>query len=100
MKKFLWILLLLPALQLVGQPPRTYTIKDKKAIKTFEEALSQYDYREYENAITTLVNLVNSKPDFIEAQLMLAQIYGETGEIEKAIEPLKKVLALDEKFYR
>ena len=99
MKKFLWILLLLPALQLVGQPPRTYTIKDKKAIKTFEEALSQYDYREYENAITTLVNLVNSKPDFIEAQLMLAQIYGETGEIEKAIEPLKKVLALDEKFY-
>jgi outer membrane protein OmpA-like peptidoglycan-associated protein len=90
---------MLHGLLLDAQPPRDYTIKDKKAIKTFEEALSQYDYREYDNAVATLENLVKSKPDFIEAQLMLAQIYGETGETAKAIEPLKKVLALDEKFY-
>jgi len=35
MKKILFILFLLPALQLAAQPNRTYTIKDKKAIKVF-----------------------------------------------------------------
>jgi outer membrane protein OmpA-like peptidoglycan-associated protein len=99
MKKILLLLFLLPALTLVAQPNRTYTIKDKKAIKVFEEALLAYDKFDYETALSTIETLVKEKPDFIEAQLMLAQLYDETGDTEKAIEPLKKAIALDEKFY-
>lgn len=99
MKKLLLLLFLLPALQLVAQPNRTYTIKDKKAIKTFEEALAAYDAFDFEKAITTMETLVKEKSDFIEAQLMLAQLYDETGDTEKAIEPLKKAIAIDPTFY-
>lgn len=99
MKKIIFLLLLLPALQLVAQPNRTYTIKDKKAIKAFEEALDAYNQFDYESALSKMSALVIEKPDFIEAQLMLAQLYDETGETEKAIEPLKKAIAIDETFY-
>jgi outer membrane protein OmpA-like peptidoglycan-associated protein len=99
MKKLLWILLLLPALQLAAQPNRTYTIKDKKAIKAFEEALAVYDQFNYTAALDMMIKLTAEKPDFIEAQLMLAQLYDETGQTDKAIDPLKKAIALDEKFY-
>jgi outer membrane protein OmpA-like peptidoglycan-associated protein/tetratricopeptide (TPR) repeat protein len=99
MKKLLFLLFLLPALQLVAQPNRTYTIKDKKAIKTFEEALAAYDAFDYDKAVTTMETLAKEKPDFIEAQLMLAQLYDETGDTEKAIEPLKKAIAIDPTFY-
>lgn len=99
MKKLLWILLLLPALQLAAQPNRTYTIKDKKAIKAFEEALVVYDQFNYTQALDMMIKLTNEKPDFIEAQLMLAQLYDETGQTDKAIDPLKKAIQLDEQFY-
>ncbi len=99
MKKLLLLLLLLPAINLVAQPNRTYTIKDKKAIKSFEEALTAYDQFEFEKALEMLTAVVKEKPEFIEAQLMLAQLYDESGQTEKAIEPLKKAISIDEKFY-
>jgi outer membrane protein OmpA-like peptidoglycan-associated protein len=99
MKKLLWILLLLPALQLAAQPNRTYTIKDKKAIKAFEEALAVYDQFNYTQALDMMIKLTTEKPDFIEAQLMLAQLFDETGQTDKAIDPLKKAIQLDEQFY-
>ncbi|MFM7234941.1 MAG: OmpA family protein [Flavobacteriales bacterium] len=99
MKKLFALLLLLSAIQLVAQPNRTYTIKDKKAIKSFEEALASYDQFDYAKALEILEKLVVEKPDFIEAQLMLAQLYDDRGNTEKAIDPLKKALAINEQFY-
>jgi len=99
MKKLIIFLILLQTFDLYAQPNRTYTIKDKKAIKAFEEALAAYDRFEYQSALITLETLIKEKPDFIEAQLMLAQLYDETGATENAIEPLKKALALNEQFY-
>ena len=87
------------ALQVCAQPRQTYTIKDKKAIKQYEEALATYQLQELQKAKLQLEALVKEKPDFIEAQFMLAQVYDETGETSKAIEPLKAALAIDEKFY-
>ena len=98
MHKILCSLFLLFSLSLFAQPNRTYTIKDKKAIKTFEEALEAYNQFDYEKALSTMESLTQSKPDFIEAQLMLAQLYDEMGHTEKAIDPLKKALAIDERF--
>jgi outer membrane protein OmpA-like peptidoglycan-associated protein len=99
MRKLLVFLFLLISIPVFSQPNRTYTIKDKKAIKAFEEALDAYNQFDYEKALTAMEALVNNKPDFIEAQLMLAQLYDETGDTEKAIDPLKKALALDERYY-
>lgn len=87
------------AVQASAQPRQTYTIKDKKAIKQYEEALATYQAQELQKAKLQLEALVKEKPDFIEAQFMLAQVYDETGATSKAIEPLKAALAIDEKFY-
>ena len=99
MRKLLVFLFLLISIPVFSQPNRTYTIKDKKAIKAFEEALDAYNQFDYEKALAAMEALVSNKPDFIEAQLMLAQLYDETGDTEKAIDPLKKALALDERYY-
>jgi outer membrane protein OmpA-like peptidoglycan-associated protein len=97
MHKILCSLFLLFSLSLFAQPNRTYTIKDKKAIKKLNEAEDAYNQHDDEKALATLESLVQSKPDFMEAQLMLAQLYYELGDSEKAIEPLKKALAIDER---
>jgi outer membrane protein OmpA-like peptidoglycan-associated protein/Tfp pilus assembly protein PilF len=97
MHKILFSLFLLFSLSLFAQPNRTYTIKDKKAIKKLNEAEDAYNQFEDEKALAILENLVKSKPDFMEAQYKLARIYFDKGDKEKAIAPFKKALAIDER---
>lgn len=82
-----------------AQPKPNYSIKDKKAIKQYEDALDSYQIHELATTQMKLEALVKEKPEFIEAQFMLAQVYDETGRTEMAIAPLKAALAIDEKFY-
>ena len=100
MRSFLSLLLFCSiATAAFAQPNKTYSIKDKKAIKQYEEALADYQMHDLVGTQLKMEALVKSKPDFIEAQFMLAQVYDEQGHTEKAIEPLKAALALDEAFY-
>jgi outer membrane protein OmpA-like peptidoglycan-associated protein/tetratricopeptide (TPR) repeat protein len=100
MKHTLTFIFLISLIQTAcSQPNKTYSIKDRKAIKQYEEALSAYQMMDLANTRLQLEALVKEKPDFIEAQFMLAQVYDETGNTELAIAPLKAALAIDEKFY-
>ena len=76
-----------------------YTISSKKAIKQFEEALAAYDLRDYEGAIQGLKNAVETEPKFIEAWYLMAQVFDDTRRTHDAIEPLKKALEIDERYY-
>jgi outer membrane protein OmpA-like peptidoglycan-associated protein/tetratricopeptide (TPR) repeat protein len=82
-----------------AQPKKTYTIKDKKAIKQYEEALAHYQVYELDQATQILEKLSTENPDFIEAHYMLAQLYDEQGNTTKAITPLKAALAQNENYY-
>lgn len=82
-----------------AQPKPSYSIKDKKAIKQYEEALQSYQMHDLPTAQQKLEALTQEKPEFIEAQFMLAQVYDESGHTELAIKPLKAALATDETFY-
>lgn len=86
-------------IQACAQPKRTYTINNKKAINAFEEALKDYQLYELPAALAKMEKITKDHPDFVEAHFMLAQLYDETGQTTRAIEPLKKALALNEKFY-
>lgn len=82
-----------------SQPSKEYSIKDKKAIKQFEQALKAYDVRDMANARTQLESLTAEFPAFMEAQFMLAQVYGDLRMVEQAIVPLEKALALNPTYY-
>jgi len=83
----------------LAQPKQEYTVKDKKAIKQYEEALAFYNQRDFGAAQLQLEQLVQTRPEFVEAQFMLAQIYDETGSTSMAIEPLKAALQTKPNYY-
>lgn len=82
-----------------AQPKPTYTIKDKKAIKAYEEALKSYNMRDLKATVTQLQSVVQDTPDFMEAQFMLAQVHDEMGNTHEAIVPLKKALEINPNFF-
>jgi outer membrane protein OmpA-like peptidoglycan-associated protein len=82
-----------------AQPKKTYSISNKKAIKSLEEAQQAYTVYELAKAQVILEGLVKEYPDFIEAQIFLAQVHGEKNELEKAIPPLEAAMKIDPTFY-
>jgi outer membrane protein OmpA-like peptidoglycan-associated protein len=99
MRHFISLFFIFMCLFTFAQPRREYSVKDKKAISRYEEALSSYQMMDLKTARTSLEKLTEDKPEFIEAHFMLAQIYDEMGETSLAMKPLKAALAIDEKFY-
>ncbi|HEY8404862.1 MAG TPA: OmpA family protein [Flavobacteriales bacterium] len=93
------VLLAIVSCKAVAQPGRSYTTNDKKAIKRYEAALDAYQHRDMQGAIAILEDLTKTSKDFVEPYFMLAQIYDETNQTERAIEPLEKAMAMNEKFY-
>jgi outer membrane protein OmpA-like peptidoglycan-associated protein/Tol biopolymer transport system component len=97
--RILLVLCLMLSMQAFAQPNKEYSIKDKKAIKQYEQALNHYNLREMDQARTILEELTLSKPEFIEAQFMLAQLYDETGQTTRAIAPLTTALQTNPDYY-
>lgn len=96
------ILLLLSAgclLFTVQAQPKKYTTDSKKAIKLYESALDYYNQRADEEARTTLIKALDADKNFIEARIMLADVYTEHGAYEKAIEQYKVVTAVNPDFF-
>ncbi|MFN0032150.1 MAG: OmpA family protein [Flavobacteriales bacterium] len=99
MKYLICFISILVAMAGCAQPKKTYSISNKKAIKKYEEAGELYKQQVDKLAIKTLEELTTEYPEFVEAQYFLAQLYDETGQTVKAIDPLKKALETDESFY-
>ena len=97
--KMLCFGLLLLHLQSCAQPKKSYTITNKRAIAQLEEAQEFYQRKDLRNAIQLLEELVAKEPQFIEAQFMLAQVYDENRQTDKAIAPLEAALKIDPKYY-
>jgi outer membrane protein OmpA-like peptidoglycan-associated protein len=83
------ILLLLPSSLLVGQ---NYSSSSKKAVKLFEEALSDYQLYNYELAENKAKQAIDKDSDFTEAYLLLSDIYEASKQYEKQSEILKSVI--------
>lgn len=99
MKQYLTFLLIALTIGACAQPKKTYSTKDKKAIKKYEEAGAHYQVFEYDAAQKLLEEVSNENPEFMEAHYFLAQIYDERGQTVKAIDPIKKALSKNEAYY-
>lgn len=76
-----------------------YTTESKAAIRNYENGLHAYDARDFEKAIKELQQSINKDENFVEAYILLASVYEDTGENEKAIEQYNKSFAVNESFF-
>ena len=76
-----------------------YTTKNKKAISLYEEAIKYMYARNEENAKQSLLKAIEKDELFIEAHLMLADIYADMKQFETAVAEIKKALAVNPDFF-
>jgi outer membrane protein OmpA-like peptidoglycan-associated protein len=79
----------------LAQPHKEYSIKNKRAISKYEEAITAYGAYNNNLALLILEDLIQSEEEFAEAHFLLGQIYTEQGDKRKAINALEKGLKID-----
>lgn len=79
--------------------PRTLHTNSQKAIKMYDDAGTYLDRRQYENAEKVLKAIVSTEPKFIEAYLMLGDVYYYWGKFDESIKANKDAIAIDPKAY-
>ncbi len=78
---------------------REYTTDNRRAISQFETARQYYVLRDYDRAETTLLKAIVLEPGFIEAWLILAQVYTDAGKLEASTDAYRKAVELDSLFF-
>ncbi|MDY6801236.1 MAG: OmpA family protein [Bacteroidota bacterium] len=76
-----------------------YSTNNKKAIQYYEEALSAFGQMDYFNAADLMQKAIKKDKKFIEAHIVLAEIYMDNGNVNKAIESYKNAIAIDPDFF-
>jgi len=78
----------------LAQPRKEYSIKNKRAIAKYEEAITAYGQYNSNLALVILEDLIDSENEFAEAYFLLGQIYTEQDNKREAVNALEKGLAL------
>ena len=66
-----------------------------QAVKKFNQSLSRAKEKNYDMALISLKKVVSMNPNLIKAQLLLALLYMQAGQNDKAAKCLNKVLKID-----
>ncbi len=94
------LVLCLSILSSIAQPGnKSYSISDKKSIKLYEEAADFYQVYALEAAEDNLNKSIDRSPNFIEAYILLSQVYSETNQMDKAIQALEKSVEINPNFF-
>ena len=67
-----------------------YSVKNKKAIRYYQESENFYIRRQYGQAIQLLEQAIDKAPEFTEAHIRLGAIYRAVGQYEKALQHLEQ----------
>jgi hypothetical protein len=100
--KFAWfvisglILLLLSGSMAAQDKPVTHS---KKAIDAYNKALQSYSVHNFGTAENLLMEAVREDPRFIDAFLLLAEVYEDWDIPQKAIDAYRKGLEINENYY-
>lgn len=66
--------------------------KNAKTQQQFQQALQLYNLQEYQNAISEIEKLLKKEPGYIDAILLLSDVYHDSGSTQKEIETLETAL--------
>jgi outer membrane protein OmpA-like peptidoglycan-associated protein len=93
----LFVLLLIFSL-LVAQE-HTFTSASSRAVRYYQQAESHFIRGNMPEAERLLMRAVNSDGRFIEAWLLLGDVYGEQDKMQEARHAFEQAVAIDEKFF-
>jgi hypothetical protein len=105
-KIFFLVLFLLQTVFAVAQYDINTTSKNKKAVKAYKKALAcfdnmdKYGNRDLKGAEENLMKAKKYDPNFVEVYFILSVVYEEQKEFMKSIENLKKVIEINETFFK
>ena len=92
---FAWLFMLMISGQsLYGQ--QQLSTKSAKAMSLYKDAISKANQRAYDQAIALLNMAIKEDDHFIEATIMLGEVYGDNMQDSLAILTLRKAIALDQ----
>jgi outer membrane protein OmpA-like peptidoglycan-associated protein/Tfp pilus assembly protein PilF len=97
-KLSIWLVLFFAAMATHAQP-QTYTTTNKSAIKLYEQATKYYDSRHNTKAIEMLRDALNKDAQFIEAHMLLADVYVDDNKFNEAIISYKNAVAINPNFF-
>jgi outer membrane protein OmpA-like peptidoglycan-associated protein/predicted negative regulator of RcsB-dependent stress response len=72
---------------------------NKKAEKAYVKALDCYQGRDLNCAIEELEKAIENDIKFVDAYIVVSQVYSETKQNEKAIQALKNAISLNSRYY-
>ncbi len=99
MRNIIFFIIALLLVPVISNAQRNYTSSNKKAIKAYEEALTAFDRMDYGSAVILMEKALKSDDEFVEAHLVLAEIYLENGDNKKAINSYKKSIEINPNFF-
>lgn len=76
-----------------------YSTDNKKAIKAYEEAIEAYNKYDLNLAVEKMYKALKNDENFVEAYIVLAEIYIDKGDKKDAIELYKNVIAINPDFF-
>ncbi|NVO02245.1 MAG: PD40 domain-containing protein [Bacteroidetes bacterium] len=100
--KFFIILIFVFGLFLSTSKAQSYkfSTKNEKALKHYDKATSFFDVYKYDEAEKELLDALEDDKKFIEAWMLLGNIYDETKKFEKAVSAYKSAVAIDPDFFQ
>ena len=79
---------------------KKYSSSSNKAIKNFENAQVSFDARKDDEAIELLQKSIKIDPNFIEAHMFLAEVFGENKKYKEALEEAKTATSISPDFFK
>ncbi len=87
------------SIQLLIAQTTKLSISNKKAIALYEKAIAAYDNYDHATAISLLTQSIKKSENFIEAYLMLSQIYQEQRDYDNSIIAAEKAIGINPDYY-
>src|SRR6185436_14531184 len=101
MQKFLLTFFILLFFISVSSAQKDYQFrtKSKTAINFFKRAASYYDNKQNEEAISELEKAIQEDPNFLEARILLGDVYTDVKKYDKSAENYKAAIKTDPDYF-
>lgn len=98
-KYFFVVILVFSCVGIYAQHSKTYSSKNTKAIRLFENARQFYDQHLDAKAVEELKKSIKEDSAFVEPYLLLANIYTDEGKKNLAKDSYRKAINIDAEFF-